>query len=454
MCLLRKIHATDESLVNRISRSWAKKKFYREDEFRLPLAMKFDEFYPQIRMSSVKSWSIQKLGISRTVVSLGLVSLFTDISSEMIYPLLPVFLAQVLGAGALSIGLIEGVAETTSALLKFASGLWADRLPRRKPLIVGGYGLAGIARPLIGWAGAWPHVLLLRFIDRVGKGLRSAPRDALIVDTTPSHLRGTAFGFHQAMDHAGAVLGPLLASVLLALGLSLRETFLLSAIPAMIAMLIVVFWVREQSRSVNTEQKSQTFLQWSGWRDLDGRLKFLLLTILLFTLGNSTDAFLLIRLAEAGVPSKAIALLWSAHHIVKMLANWMGGRITDQIGAKKMIVLGWLFYALVYLGFAWSYSLEASIFFFMIYGLYYGCTEPAERALVSHFAPPHLRATVFGYYAFTVGVGALPASVLFGWIWQKWGAPQAFLTGATLSLLSAFLLFFLRPPEISAASST
>lgn len=383
--------------------------------------------------------------ISRTVFILGLVSLFTDISSEMIYPLLPLFLSQVLGAGALSLGIIEGVAESTASLLKFASGFWADRVQRRKPFIVAGYGLAGVARPLIGLAQVWPTVLLLRFSDRVGKGIRSAPRDAMITETTPAHLRGTAFGFHQAMDHAGAVVGPLIASLLL-LWVSLRVTFLLAAVPALIAFLLVVFYLKEKRAETESKPGSKPWPFQSG-RALGAKLSVLLGAIFLFTLGNSTDAFLLIRLSDAGLSVKGIALLWSAQHIVRMLANYYGGRISDRIGAKPMILIGWTVYALVYLGFAMFTSLEASILLFMIYGLYFGFTEPSEKALVSLFAPKDLRATAFGYYALMIGIGALPASLLFGWVWQRFSAAHAFQLGAAFALAAALLLAFVRVPK-------
>jgi MFS family permease len=382
--------------------------------------------------------------ISSTVLMLGLVSLFTDISSEMIYPLLPVFLTQVLGAGAFSIGLIEGVAESTSALLRIFSGAWADRMPKRKPIVIAGYAIAGIARPLIGAAGSWPMVLFLRFSDRVGKGIRSPARDALIADSTPVEARGAAFGFHQAMDHAGSVIGPLVASALMVwLALSMRSVFLLAAVPAALAVAVLIWGVREPDVATAAGKSPP---RWSEAGDLTRRMGLLFASILLFTLGNSTDAFLLIKLNQAGLAPGFVAVLWSVHHVIKMSANVIGGRWTDRFGAKPMIIAGWTVYAGVYLGFAMFSSLHASVVLFLMYGIYFGLTEPSQKALVSYYAPARLRGTAFGLYNFVIGIGALPASLLFGWVWQSFGAPHAFGMGAALAFAAAVMLLWVRGP--------
>ena len=251
--------------------------------------------------------------VSKAVIYLGFVSFFTDLSSEMIYPLLPVFLSSVLGAGAIALGIIEGVAESTAALLKIGSGIWADRMHRRKPLIVAGYGLAGLVRPLIGLVTVWRFVLAIRFIDRTGKGLRTSPRDALIADVTDPGQRGAAYGLHRSMDHAGAVVGPLVAAGLLAIkSISLRHVFLLSAIPAAVGMFILMSGVKEPRVPLEKDPRLPSI---SGhWRDPGRNFKCLLLSLLVFTLGNSTDAFLLLRLSYAGVPAAWLAVLWSLHH--------------------------------------------------------------------------------------------------------------------------------------------
>jgi len=388
--------------------------------------------------------------LPRTVIALGVVSFFTDFSSEMIYPLLPLFLSSVLGAGAFALGLIEGVAESTASLVKIASGIWTDRVKRRKPFLVAGYGLAGAVRPLIGLAQVWPLVLLFRFADRVGKGLRSSPRDALIADVTVSEQRGAAYGLHRAMDHAGAVAGPLMAALLMsAAGFSIRTVFLCAAIPAAVVMIVLLFAVKDPPRShepVVSEVKTANPVK-ASWNDLGGGFKWYLATLLLFTLGNSTDAFLLLRLSDAGVPAVWTATLWALHHVVKMLATYYGGRFSDRIGYRRMIVWGWLVYAAVYAGFAAAGSAAGLIAVFLAYGIYFGLTEPAEKALVSRLAPASARGSAFGYYHGVIGLGALPASLLFGLIWKLWGAPVAFITGAGLALAAALLLTSIRLNE-------
>jgi MFS family permease len=377
----------------------------------------------------------------KTVVVLGIVSLLTDASSEMIYPLLPLFLTQVLLAGPLAIGVIEGIAESTASILKLVSGIWADRLKRRKPLIVLGYGLSGFFRPFIGLATTWPMVLFIRFADRVGKGLRSSPRDALIADVTTPANRGAAYGFHRAMDHAGSVVGPLIAGALMApvIGLSYRVVFLLAAVPALAAWLTLVWGVREKvSRVVKNPEKLDLF---RDWRKLGGGLRTLFLALLLFTLGNSTDAFLLVRLSQVGIEAWLIPILWAALHVVKMGATFYGGRLSDSWGRKPPIVLGWFYFAAIYLAFAMVSEPTVLIVLFLAYGIYFGLCEPSEKALVADWAPSSLRGTAFGYYNLVVGLGALPASLLFGFVGQTWGYPAAFVMGASFAGLASVILF-------------
>ncbi len=375
-------------------------------------------------------------GLPRTVIMLGLVSLFTDVSSEMIYPLLPVFLAEVLGATAMSLGLIEGVAEATASLFKVYSGLLVDKARQKKGLIAVGYSISSLARPLIGLVGSWGGVLGLRFIDRIGKGIRSSPRDALIASVTPENQRGQAYGLHRAMDHAGSVAGPLVAAGLMTYaGFEMRSVFLFAAVPAAIAMLIIFFGVKEdkdQSPSKSAAPKERLSLR-RDFKVLNPELKRLLGLYLLFTLGNSTDAFLLLKLTSSGVTKSQIVLLWSAFHVVKMTASWFGGRLSDKVGHRRMILVGWGFYAVVYGAFAYLESEAALVALFLAYGLYFGLTEPSEKALVAEFAPPEHRGKAFGFFHFTVGIGALPASLLFGWLWTSFGSSAAFLAGAGLA---------------------
>jgi MFS family permease len=358
----------------------------------------------------------------------------------MIYPLLPLFLVDVLGAGAIALGTIEGIAESTAAILKVASGWWTDRMERRKPLILGGYSLSGLARPLIGLATAWPVVVLLRFGDRLGKGLRTSPRDALIADVTPSTRLGAAYGLHRAMDHAGAVAGPLVAAGLLLIpAMTLRGVFLMAAIPAAVVVVVLVVGVREERRP--KEPMVETLSLSAGWGAMGTPMRRLLVALVVFTLGNSTDAFLLLRLTDAGFAAGWIAVLWSLHHVVKMGANLYGGQISDRLGRRNLIITGWVLYAAIYLGFGLTSSTIALVALFLAYGIYFGLTEPVERAWVATLAPKESRGSAFGFYHGAIGLSALPASLLFGFIYAAAGPAAAFGTGAGLALVAAVLLF-------------
>jgi MFS family permease len=377
--------------------------------------------------------------VSRTVWVLGLASFFTDFSSEMIYPLLPLFLTSVLGATAIQLGVIEGIAEATASLFKVFSGILADRARRRKPLVVLGYGLSGVFRPLIGIAQSWHIVLLLRFADRVGKGIRTSPRDALIADVTVKENRGAAYGLHRAMDHAGAVVGPLVAGVLLTLpGITMREVFLLAAVPAVITLGVLVFGIKESERVVSPV--APALPQWRDGGRLGKKYRMFLLAVLLFSLGNSTDAFLLMRLSESGVQASWIAVLWSLHHVVKMLGNYYGGMLSDRMGRKRTLVAGWIYFSAIYLAFAWVESSSALMILFVLYGIYFGLVEPSERAFVADLVPPSLRGTAFGYFHLTVGVASLPASLIFGVIWHEWSVSAAFLFGSVLALMASAVM--------------
>lgn len=378
--------------------------------------------------------------LPKGIIVLGLVSFFTDLSSEMIYPLLPVFLSTTLGAGALALGVIEGVAESTASLFKAVSGIWTDRVNRRKPFITAGYGLSGLVRPLIAVAAAWPFVLLMRFIDRIGKGLRSSPRDALVADITEPGQRGVAFGFHRSMDHAGAVIGPLVAAALLSFAsLNLRHVFLLSAIPAVVVMVLILTRLKEPQQRIELHQSSLP-LNRARWKELGRSYHCLLFAVLVFTLGNSTDAFLLLRMTDAGISPSWVAVLWSMHHVVKMLSSYVGGRMSDGMGSRVLIIAGWIVYALTYLAFAFVKTPAMLILVFLVYGLYFGLTEPSEKAWVADVVPSDLRGTAFGYYHSVVGLGALPASILFGFLWHGFGAPTAFVTGSCLAIGASIIL--------------
>jgi MFS family permease len=385
--------------------------------------------------------------LPRTVIALTAVSLLTDASSEMIFPLLPLFLSSVLGASATALGAIEGAAESVAAFLKLASGAWSDRLTRRKPLVVVGYTLASIARPLIGLAqGVW-QIGALRVTDRIGKGIRTSPRDALIADAVAPSQRGAAFGLHRAGDHLGAVIGPLIAFVLLQfLGLSLRTVFLLAAIPAALAVAVLVLAVREQAtnRSANASLglKRREGLGTPFWKYLS--------VLLLFSLGNASDAFLLLRASALGVAAAHIPLLWAAHHVVKALANLRGGALSDRVGRRPLIIAGWAVYAVVYLAFAQADAAWHAWALFLGYGLYFGLTEGVEKAFVADLVPDRLRGTAFGWFNFTLGLAALPASLIFGALWDTRGAATAFGVAAVLAATASILLLVIGPTRRTA----
>lgn len=386
------------------------------------------------------------VALHRTVKTLGLVSLLNDASSEMIFPLLPAFLTTTLGAGPAFLGLVEGIAEAVASLLKVASGALSDRLPRRKPLMVAGYALASLTRPLIAFAASAWHLLLIRFLDRVGKGIRGAPRDALIAEVTPAEDRGRAYGFHRAMDHAGALVGPLLASAVLLVTPDLRTVFLCAAVPAVLSLLVLGAGVGEQARPVAPRAAvtpTATPL---------GRRFWLYLGVLsVFTLGNSSDAFLLLKAQQAGVPLAAIPLLWSFHHLVKSSASTHGGMVSDRVGRRAAILAGWCVYGCAYAVFALATTPLHAVVAFAVYGLYHALTEGPERALVADLAGAEARGRAFGLYHGITGALLLPASLLTGWLWQAFSPGVALGAGAGLAGLAALGLLGLVPGSGPAA---
>ena len=374
--------------------------------------------------------------LGRNVYALGAVSFFTDVSSEMIYPLLPVFLTAVLGASAGFIGAIEGAAESTAALLKLASGIWSDRVQRRKPMVVAGYALASIVRPLVAIAQNATQVLLIRVSDRIGKGIRNSPRDALIADSVHPSIRGRAFGFRSAADNAGALLGPLIAFAILSLWhVSLRTVFWLAAIPGAIAVVVAIWGVHEVERTGESAGKKTELFAGMG-----ARFWFFLGVIFLFTLGNSTDAFLLLRARQLGVPVALAPILWALLNGVKSILNVPGGALSDRVGRRPTLVAGWVVYAVVYFLFARATSSWEAWALFAVYGLYFGLTEGTELALVADVAPRDHRGAAYGWYYLAIGIGALPASLIFGLLWDRYTSAVAFTFGAALALLAALLM--------------
>ncbi len=372
------------------------------------------------------------------VLWLSVVSLLNDAASEMIYPLLPLFLTGSLGMGAAFVGVVEGAAESLSSLLKLAGGWASDRLGRRHALVAWGYGIAALGRPLVAVATAGWHVLAVRMADRVGKGLRSAPRDALLAESVPEARRGEAFGLHRAADHAGAVVGPLLATgILLLYPGDLRRVFALALVPGLLTVAVAVWMVRDPRPARAAAVRDAPDVRLSG---LGPRFPRLLGVLALFALGNASDAFLLLRARELGVATALIPLLWGALHASKSLWSLVGGRLSDRVGARGAIIAGWLVYAGVYAGFAAAWAPWHAWALFLVYGLFYGLTEAPEKVLVAAMAPAGLRGRAFGAYHFVVGLVALPASLLFGALWEGFGAETAFLAGAALAGAAALLL--------------
>ena len=382
--------------------------------------------------------------VPRAVWLLGWVSLATDAASEAIYPLLPFFLTRVLGAGTVSLGVVEGAAEAVSSVLKIASGRVADRTASKRPLVLFGYSVSSVARPFIAIATTWPHVFAIRVLDRVGKGVRSAPRDAMLAAWATPATRGRVYGFHRAMDHLGAVIGPTAASAFLFFYPEhYRTLFALTIIPGAIAVVLILYVPAQPpaDSAVPSLASDQAAARAGPAIPLPPNFTAFMLVLALFTLGNSTDAFLLLKLTDVAGSVKWIPLMWAALHVVKAAVSVVGGRWSDRIGRRAVIGIGWIVYAAVYAGFATSVSVPALLAWFVVYGCYFGFAEGTEKALVADLAPAERRGFAFGIYNAVQGAGALAASVLFGVIWNIFGAPAAFGTGAALALAATALLF-------------
>jgi MFS family permease len=370
------------------------------------------------------------------VILLGLVSLLNDSASEMIFPLLPVFLTTTLGATPLIVGVIEGAADGLASILKYFAGAFSDRLPRRKPLVVAGYALAAASRALIAVAGRWPAVLSARLIDRTGKGIRSAPRDAIIADVTPVEQRGRAFGFHKALDHSGAIVGPLVAIALLQwLHVPLRTLFMIAVIPGAIGVVLLVAFLREEPRTItprNPATPQPRNLPKPFWRAIAA--------IALFSLANSSDVFLILQAHAAGVSTAMLPLLWAAHHVIKALFSTQAGALSDRTDRRTLLIAGWLSYAILYFVFPFAHALGFFVVLFILYAVPFTLAEGAERAWIADLVPAESRGRSFGIYYLANGSCVLVGTALFGWIYQNVSPHAAFNTGAALAVGAAALV--------------
>lgn len=377
------------------------------------------------------------------IIILGIVSFLIDVSSEMVYPLVPIYLTSKLGVAPTVVGIIEGIAESLASLVKVFSGYISDKFKRRKPLAIGGYAFSAIGKVFLVLANSWLWVLFSRIIDRFGKGVRTAPRDALIAECSEQGCSGRSFGLHKAMDNLGAVVGIVLAYYLFVYYKGdFIPVFLISVIPAILGVL-VLFLVREKKQRTIMTAKKLKF----QWGSLDLRLKWFLVVLFIFTLGNSSNQFLLLRAKSLGWSTNVTILLYLTFNVIATLVSYPAGRLSDKFGRRTFLVFGYLFYGLVYLGFAIVRTPEMLWLLFGIYGIYTGLTGSVEKALVADIAPEDKRATLIGLHAMVVGIGLLPASVLAGFLWSRFGAPAPFYFGGVMGILAGVALFITLAPQ-------
>ena len=380
--------------------------------------------------------------LPRTVVVLGLVSFFNDFASDIVVPLIPILLATVLAAGPIALGLIEGVADALACFLKLWAGRHSDVMSgRRKKLALAGYTLSNLTRPLLGLAGSWLTVLLLRSVDRIGKGLRSAPRDAMVADATPPQIRGYAFGFHRALDNAGAVAGALAAAAILAWSdLSLSEVILWSAVPGFVAVALLGAGVKETTASQIPPPAAQRVLTPLRWSALSVPMQHYLWVLMVFTFARASETFILLFGHELGIGVVELLLLWAALNLAKAITSTQGGQLADHFGRGALILIGWSALALSFMALSQITTSTGLWIISVFYGLLMGLSEGAERALISDYAAPDERGTAFGWYHLVSGIAAIPAGLLFGVIWHVYSAAAAFMFASLLALLAIVLL--------------
>ena len=377
-------------------------------------------------------------GIGRNVIILGIVSLFTDLSSQMVFPLIPLFMVSVLGSGAWAVGIVEGAAETTASLLKVFSGYWSDKIRKRKPFVLFGYSMSSITKPLFAVASVWPIVLIIRIFERMGKGIRTAPRDAIVAESTERDVMGRSYGFHRTMDGIGSMFGAVIAFLLLPL-LGFRNVFLFALIPGIISVFFISFIRERRNTEIPTEKKTNLKVSLSA---LPANLKFFILIAAVFTLGHFGYAFLLLRAKNIGLSNQSAILLYILFYFVYTIFSIPAGILSDRIGRRPVLMIGYGLFALTSLGLVFSNSIPILFLFFIVYGIFYAGIDGVQRAYVIDLSPPHFKATALGTFHTAIGLTALPGGFIAGLIWDKISPEGTFIYGMCLSIIS--LAMFLR----------
>ena len=379
-------------------------------------------------------------GITRNVLILGLVSLFTDLSSQMVFPLIPLFLTSVLGTGAYAVGIIEGAAETTASLLKVVSGYWSDKIRKRKPFLLFGYSLSSVAKPLFAFATVWYFVLFIRVIERIGKGLRTAPRDAIVAELCEPEIRGKIYGFHRAMDGIGSVSGAILAFLLLPV-LGYKNIFLFAFIPGIIAVFVILF-IKEKNAPLKKEAKDISFKL--SIKELPYNLKLFIIVSSIFALGHFGYAFLLLRATDIGLTDNTAIFLYILFYVAYTICVIPAGILSDKIGRKPVLILGYIVFAMTSLGLIFASNLYALLLFFIIYGIFFAMIDGVQRAFVVDLAPERLKATALGTFHTAIGLVALPGGFIAGFLWDRVSPETTFIYGSALAIISIVLFTFVK----------
>jgi len=378
-------------------------------------------------------------GLTTNIIILGFVSLFTDLSSQMVFPLIPLFLTTVLGAGAYAVGIVEGAAETTASLLKVISGYWSDKIKKRKPFVILGYSLSSVTKPLFALSYTWPFVLFIRVVERIGKGVRTAPRDAIVAESCDENVRGMAYGLHRAMDGIGSISGAVLAFLLLP-SLGYRNIFLFAFIPAIIAVFVILF-VKERNAPSKEVRKISLKI---SFRELPLNLKLFIAASSIFALGHFGYAFLLLRAKNVGLADDMAILMYVLFYIVYTIFIIPSGILSDKIGRKPVLATGYLIFAITSIGLIYTSDIYGILLFFIIYGIFYAMVDGVQRAFVVDLAPKHLKATALGTFHTAVGMVALPGGYIAGMLWDKISPEATFVYGFILAIASLTLFIFIK----------